>query len=201
VTLRNISTPRAVSVTAKAEIEVQPDEVLISLGMSTVDKELLTAKSDNDAKTRAVLDLADKYRLEDSCFQITNLTIEPAYEQQEHAGKSKSVFVGYHVHRAIKVTLTNFDIVEALTSDALKAGVSQLDGILFRTRKHAEHQVEVRKRAVEYAREKATHLAELNGLALGKAVTIEEGIEGDEHVSQGQTMVRLGQQLPLLPAR
>ena len=33
---------------------------------------------------------------------------------------------------------------------------------------------------MERAKEKAEHLAKLNGLALGKAMEIEEGVEGDD---------------------
>ena len=60
-------------------------------------------------------------------------------------------------------------------------GANTVSGILFRTTKHREHQFEAHQLAVAYAREKAGHLAELNGLALGKAITIEEEVEGDIH--------------------
>jgi len=60
-------------------------------------------------------------------------------------------------------------------------GANRVTGILFRTTKHREHQVEARRLAVAYAKEKAGHLAELNDLALGKAITIEEDVEGDNH--------------------
>lgn len=52
---------------------------------------------------------------------------------------------------------------------------------IFVTTKHREQQFEARKLAVEHAKEKAAHLTELNGLKLGKAIRIEESVEGDIH--------------------
>ena len=47
----------------------------------------------------------------------------------------------------------------------------------YRLRDQRPHQVEARRLAVQYAREKASHLAELNGMKLGKAMRVYEGVE------------------------
>lgn len=44
-------------------------------------------------------------------------------------------------------------------------------------RDQRKHQVEARRLAVEYARDKAVHLAELNQMKLGAAVSITEDVE------------------------
>jgi len=43
------------------------------------------------------------------------------------------------------------------------------------------HAVDSTPLAVAIAKEKASHLAELSGLMLGKAIAIEEGLEGNVH--------------------
>src|SRR5207237_991613 len=43
--------------------------------------------------------------------------------------------------------------------------------------RHRENQAEARRLAVEVAKEKATHLAKLSGLTLGKAIQISEDVD------------------------
>jgi hypothetical protein len=165
---------RTIRVSAMREIEVVPDEVVLSLSVITEDKKSpLPAKSENDKRTRAILKTVKSHSIEDKYIKIDCLEIQPVYMRGE--------LQHYSVTRGIDVTLQNFDLLEPILSDALGVGANRVSGILFRTTKHREHQFEARRLVVAYAREKAGHLAELNGLALGKAITIEEEVEGDVH--------------------
>jgi uncharacterized protein len=167
-------TARTIKVSAMREIEVVPDEVVLSLSVITDDeKSPLPAKSENDKRTRAILKTLKSHRIEDKCVKIDCLEVRPEYLHGD--------LLKYAVTRGIDVTLQDFELLEPILSDALRVGANRVSGILFRTTKHREHQFEARRLAVAYAREKAGHLAELNGLALGKAITIEEEVEGDIH--------------------
>ena len=165
---------RSITVSARADIKVAPDRVLLTLSVHTEDaKDLLAAKADNDNRTRAVLALADKYGIPEKHFLIDSIDMGPQYQRM--------VLVGYRVDRDIEITLDDFALLEPVLSDALAAGATGVHGVLFVTTKHREQQFEARKLAVEHAKEKAAHLAELNGLKLGKAIRIEESVEGDIH--------------------
>ncbi len=170
---------RTIEVSAASEIYVPPDEVLLTLTARSRDKQLLVAKAENDRLTRSVLSLGDKYKIPKERFQIDYFNIGPIYERARQGAERK--LVGYGVTRSIQITLRDFAVLEPLVSDALEAGITEVDEILFRTTKHREHQFEARRLAVVHAKEKASHLAELNGLKLGKPITIEHGLEGDEH--------------------
>lgn len=169
------SQERTVRVSAQSVVHVSPDEVVISLEVATRDKDLTTAKTDNDKRTQAILALGKKYRLADNAVKIDTFTIQRQYD------RSEQVFIGYRVNRQIEFVLSDFNEFDSLISSALAAGATSLDNILLRTTKHLEHQWEARRKAVEIAKEKAGHLASLNGLVLGKAIEIEEGVEGDDH--------------------
>ncbi|MBN2024786.1 MAG: SIMPL domain-containing protein [Pirellulales bacterium] len=170
---------RSVRVSAKAEIAVVPDEVLLTFSIDTENKDLLRAKAENDKLTRAVLALGPKHGLPAEQLTMTGLDMGPRYERRR--ADQEPVFVGYEVSRSIEVSIRDFTKLEPVLADALAAGVTNVGDLLFRTRKHHEYQVEAREKAVGYAREKARHLAELNGLALGEALEIVEDVEGDEH--------------------
>lgn len=164
----------SIAVSAAADVKVVPDRVLLTVSIRTEDaKSLLTAKAENDNRTRAVLALADKYGIAEKHFLIDSVHMGPFRED--------IVRMGYQVTRDIEITLDDFNLVEPVLSDALEAGATGVYGIHFATTKHRELQFEARKLAVEHAKEKAGHLAELNGLKLGKALRIEESVEGDTH--------------------
>jgi uncharacterized protein len=172
---------RTVKVAAMRDIDVTPDEVVLSLVVNTEDEtDLIAAKSENDRRTAAVLKAIKSRHIEDKNLKIDCLEIRPTYDSN-----NRYQLVEFVVHRKIEVTLQDFSIMEPILTDAIQAGVNGVDGILFRTTKHREYQFEARRSAVEYAKEKAGHLAELNGLVLGKAITIEEDVEGDIHTNGG----------------
>jgi len=167
---------RTITVSALAEFEVPPTEVVLSLAVVTENEDLLIAKHINDGYTRDMLKLGAKYNVPPERFELDTLSIQPKYEGKTYFGRGE--LVGYVVTRGIDVTLRDFDQLEPVLSDALSAGANRVSGILWRTMDHRKHQFEARRRAVEHAKEKAGHLAELNGLKLGRATKIEEDVEG-----------------------
>jgi uncharacterized protein YggE len=167
---------RTITVSAMAEFEVPPTEVVLSLAVVTENEDLLIAKQFNDAFTRDVLKLGAKHSVPAEHFELDTLSIQPKYEGKSYFGRGE--LVGYVVTRGIDVTLRDFDQLEPVLSGALAAGANRVGGILWRTMDHRKHQFEARRRAVEHAKEKASHLAELNGLKLGRAIKIEEDVEG-----------------------
>jgi uncharacterized protein YggE len=170
---------RTVTVSGMSQIQVVPDEVVLSLSVKTEDeKDLLKAKADNDQRTNKILKLVKESGVEDKQIKIDCLEIHQQYDRDHELLK-------HCVNRGIDVTLNDFSLVEKVLSDALQAGATGVSGVLFTTTKHREYQFETRRLAVEFAREKASHLAELNGVALGKPVRIEEGVEGDNHTFGG----------------
>jgi uncharacterized protein len=169
--------PRTVTVSAEAEVEAVPDEVILSMAVETRDKNLIAAKKMNDDRVAAVLREAKKRGIEEPSIKMHTINIEPQYR------KDYTEFLGYEVQRGVEVSMFDLALLEPLLSDCLNAGVNRVDSVLFRTRKNRELQVQARSRAVEYAKEKAAHLAELNGLKLGKAMEISEGVEHNVHAA------------------
>jgi uncharacterized protein YggE len=165
---------RTVTVTARGQVGVVPDLVELRLGVSTQAPQLAEAKRDNDKKTAAVLAAAGKYAVPKDDMEI-NLDITPLY--QDRRSEEIPKLQGYRIHRSIDIRLRDFSKVEPLLSDALAAGVNWVGGLEYQSTKHRENQAEARRLAVEVAKEKATRLAALNGLKLGKAIQISEDVD------------------------
>jgi uncharacterized protein YggE len=183
---------REVQVAGMATFNVEPDEVVVSVTICTEDeKSIIAAKQDNDKRTLAVLALREKYKLDKSQVEIRQFSMEPVWNpsyQGRAVDRSLRNVVAYRVTRDLTFTLKDFRTIELLIGDAVQAGATSIDSVVFRTTKHDVHQVEARRRAVDYARKKAAHLAELNGLKLGKATEITENVEWNNRMGEGSGM-------------
>lgn len=162
---------RTITVSAQSEIRVTPDEAIIAFSVSTQDKALLTAKADNDSLTTEIVKAVKSLAVAAEDFKVTNLDIGPRWE--------RSVLVGYGVDRAFEIRTTDFAKIDRIIGGLVEAGGDRLSisELRLQVRDQRKHQVEARRLAVEYARDKAVHLAELNQVKLGAAISITEDVE------------------------
>jgi uncharacterized protein YggE len=165
---------RSINVTAKSEVKVAPDEVVLELAVHTQDKQLLVAKRANDKIASAVLELTATHSIPAADVMVTDLDVAPDYGRY---GERQGEPVAYDFSRSINVRLTDFKKIEPYLSDAFEAGLSHVTRLQFRVSNQREHQFEARKLAVTYAREKAEHLTQLTGMKLGSPIRIEEAVE------------------------
>ncbi len=163
---------RVVSVSAQSEFRVTPDEAIIAFSVETQDRQLPAAKVQNDAITGDIFDFVQEQQISEDSFRVTALQIGPRYDRNRQP-------VGYGVTRSFEVRTPDFALVDRLISGIVDAGGDDItiDELKLQLRDQREHQVEARRLAVEYARAKATHLAELNNMVIGDAVSISEDVE------------------------
>lgn len=162
---------RTVQVTGEAEVKVVPDEVVISLGVETFDKDLLTAQLKNAEDVQTVLAMGRGLGIEEKHLQTDQVSIRPVYPS---GGYPKRVD-GYVVRKAVIITLRNVEKFETLLVKSLQAGVNYVHGIDFRTMELRKYRDQARALAIKAAREKAEDLAAELGMKIGKPVTISEG--------------------------
>lgn len=162
---------RTIRVTARSEIQVDPDEVELVVTVETLDAEILRSKALNDTITRNVMQLAKKHELPDETIKTTRFDLGPKLERTSRR------LLGYELTRTIEVRFRDFAKVETILQDVLDAGVTRIESLRFVVSNQRKHQFRARELAVTYAREKADHLSRLNGLAVGKPIRIEEDVE------------------------
>jgi uncharacterized protein len=166
--------PRLVTVTGEAVVNVVPDEVVLTLGVESSDKQLRRAKSLNDERVKQVLAAAEKLGIPAKDIQTDHISIEPryrdSYEQRD--------FIGYFVRQTIVITLKDVSQFEDLLTDVLDAGANYVHGIQFRTTELRKHKDAARALAINAAREKAVALAQELDQKVGKPYAIREDQEG-----------------------
>jgi len=166
--------PRLITVTGDADVRVVPDEVILTLGIETWDKNLRRAKQQNDERVTAVLDLARQAGVEARHVQTDLISIEPRYKD----GYNRESLIGYFVRKNIVITLKDISKFEELLTSVLEEDVNYVHGIQFRTTELRQHRDQARALAIEAAREKAEALAGELGETLGRPSAIREDQAG-----------------------
>jgi len=167
--------PRLITVTGDAEVRVVPDEVILTLGVETWDKNLGVAKRQNDKIVAKVLALATEYGIDAQHIQTDYVSIEPRYRNGYY---EESDFIGYFVRKTIVITLRDLSKFENLLTSALGTGVNHVLGIEFRTTELRKHRDEARALAIKAAQEKAIALAGELGQEVGDPRMIREEHSG-----------------------
>jgi len=164
--------PRLVTVTGDADVRVVPDEVIVTLGIETWDKDLDLAKKQNDETFRNVMRVTRDLGIEPRYVETDYLEIEPKYDRWDE--RQAESFKGYLVRKHVKITLKEISRFEELLTQVLKQGVNYLHGIQFRTTELRKHKDQARALAIRAAKEKATALAGELGQKVGRPREIRE---------------------------
>lgn len=167
--------PRMITVTGTGEVRVAPDEVVLSIGVEAMDKDVEVALADHDVRIKRVFEVARRAGVDERGLQSDHISIQPKSEPRP---ESRWEFVGYEVTQTVNITLRDLTKYQALLTDLLKAGVNRVNGVSFRVREPRAHQDEARRLALHAAREKAVAMAAELGEKVGRAQSINEGSGG-----------------------
>lgn len=185
ITAQDIDKMPMITVVGTAEVQVAPDEVVFSLDVTKLDKDLQTAKRLNDEAVGKILELTRRFSVEPKNVKTDYTSVEMKYQSVRDSKKKiydqdgdeigKKVFIGYEVSKTVTVRLTDIARFEEFFAEALKTGVSEVNSVRFETSKLRENKDKAREMAMKAAQEKATALAGAIDQTIGKAIRITEG--------------------------
>lgn len=174
-----------ITVTGTAEVYAVPDIVIFSLKATNLDKDLLTAKRQNDETVGKVLELTKKYSIMPQDVKTDFISVDKKYEyvrdknnklfDEDGDEVGRKVFSGYQISKTIIIKLKDITKFEEFFSDVLRSGITEIKNVKFETSKLRELKDEARELAMKAAQEKATAMAGAIGQSIGKATSINEG--------------------------
>lgn len=171
--------PPLITVSGQAEVRVPPDEVVFTLGVESVDKDMLAAKKRTDDSVKEVLSIARRNNVKAEDVQTSHISIQPKYSTDdltyEQRRAVKRELVGYQVSKTVAVVLRDISRFDSLLTDVLKAGVTSLSNVEFRDSQLRKHRDQARAMAMRAAQEKANLMAHEIGQSIGPAYSITEG--------------------------
>ena len=178
VLAQNNIEPPLVTVTGQAEVRVPPDEVLFTLAVENVDRDMLVANKKTDDSVKQILTIARKNNIKPEDVQTSQISIQPKYNTDdlpyESRERVKRVLVGYEVSKTVTIRLRDISRFDELLADVLKAGITRLSNLQFLDSQIRKHRDEARRMAMRAAQEKAKLLAGEIGQAIGPAYSITE---------------------------
>lgn len=161
---------RGITVSGEAEVKVVPDQVILTLAVETLDKDLLLSKKQNDDRVKKVLAVASQFKIEPKHVQTDQIQIDARYSDYS----TKKTFEGYAVRKSIVICLKDLSRFEDLLTELLKAGTNSVPGIEFQSTELRKHRDQARLLATKAAREKAVAIAGQLGSKVGKPFSIRE---------------------------
>ena len=171
--------PSLITVTGQAEVRVPPDEVVFTLDVEFVDRDMLAAKNKTDDSVKQVLAIARKQGVKAEDVQTSHISVEPKYNtddlEYEQRRTVKRAFVGYEVSKTVAIRLRDILKFDEVLSDVLKAGVTKVSNVEFRDSQIRRHKDQARAMAMKAAQEKASLMAREIGQSIGPAYSISEG--------------------------
>jgi uncharacterized protein YggE len=171
--------PNTITVTGKAEINVDPDQVVMTVAVDTFDRDLDTARRQNDERVARVLSLAREFSIPSRDVRTDRMTMETLRETTKREEwnddlRHANPIRGYLISKRLTLRLTDLGQFDAFYVQLLKTGVSEITRVDFETSGHREHRDAARTLAMKAAREKAEAMAAALGQQIGRAVEIRE---------------------------
>ena len=163
-----------ITVNGEAVVKVQPDEIIITFGIETWDKNIMIAKQENNKIMKKAVAVIKEAGIRDKDIQTDYLSIEPRYDDNYE----KKNFIGYFVRNTFVVTLAELDKVENLVTGLLQSGVNYIHNINFQTTEFKKYREQARELALNAAKEKAEKMASALGQIIGDPIQINEGYSG-----------------------
>ncbi len=165
-----------IMVNGEAVVKVQPDQIVITFGIETWDKDIMLAKRKNNEIMQKAMKVIQESGILDKDIQTDHLSVEPRYDDNYE----KKDFIGYFIRNTFVVALSDPDKVEDLVTTVLQSGVNFIHGINFQTTEFKKYREQARELALNAAKEKAEKMAGALGQFIGDPLQITEGYGGSD---------------------
>lgn len=168
--------PRLITVTGEAQVNVVPDEVAVSIGVQACGNTATEARLAEEEIAKKVVDVTKQLKIETRDLQTDSIEIDlvkPEYYDWRMCYENKEP-KKYGARQMIRITLKDVSVLEDLLTKSLEVGATKIMGVEFKTSELRKYRDQARAMAIIAAKEKATALAGELDCKIGKPQTITE---------------------------
>jgi uncharacterized protein YggE len=192
------SAARTLTVTGIGEVDVQPDEAFITVGVQTDADGAAEAMQTNNTQMQAVIDALTGAGVDDADIQTQFITLQPRYGDQTNPNAVPEI-VGYTAINNVEVRARDLDQLGDLLDTAIQAGANNVGGIRFSVGEPDTLREGAEQAAFDDARAKAERWARLAGGTLGPVLSLSDGTVSESPVFAADLGLRAGGGVPLEP--
>src|SRR6185295_9069527 len=100
---------REVIATGQAEVKIAPDEVLLTLAVESLDKDILAARAKTDDRVKKVLALTGSFKIDPRHVQTDRITIDARFRNGD-----RTDLIGFVARKSIVICLKDLSRFEEL---------------------------------------------------------------------------------------
>jgi uncharacterized protein len=157
-----------------AEVTGRNDSARISVAVVTQGQNLKQVGSENDGRTKAVIQTVKGLNIKNLKLKTANYRVTPQRDYKARPPEIK----GYEVHNAIEITLEGFETkplsenVSMIIGKAIESGSNTINHIQFYIKNKSALEKEALKQSTQEAMDRAKTLAEAAGVKLKRIVSL-----------------------------
>ncbi len=154
-----------ITVTGTATVQLEPDMVMITLGVEAIDPEVLNAqKTVNETMAKVIEALTgEELAIAEEDIATSEYYINERYEYDYGTGKSE--MIGYAATAMLSICVREIDKAGAVIDAAMQAGANRLNGVEFMSSNQTD------------ARDQALTIAVQDGMRKAKVIAAAAGIQ------------------------
>src|SRR5688572_23535044 len=123
--------PRLISISGVGEVKLEPDEVVVSIGIEIRDVSLHTAQAEVDKRASDVIAYLKKQGIEDKYIQTSYITLQPYYSYYG-SGTGKTTPDYYIAQKTMTFVLKELSKYDSIMSGLYDVGINQVNDISFK---------------------------------------------------------------------
>jgi uncharacterized protein len=159
------------SLTARGETEVTPDQAVLSLGVQTNATGAGGAMAQNNQRMGAVIAALRGAGVPDKNIRTSNLRLSPQYD---YAPNTAPRLNGYQASNEVSVTIEDLTRLGPALDAATAAGANEINGVSFGLKSSRAAEDAARIEAVKALRAKAELYAQASGYHIARMVSLSE---------------------------
>jgi uncharacterized protein len=173
--LFNLVLQRSVTVTAVGQVQVEPDQAVVRLGVETEAETASQALQQNNQQMNNLIFSLGEAGIASQDIQTQAIRLFPRYEEQAtpRAEPGQSI-VAYRAVNVVEVTVRDLPDLGEVLDSAVEAGGNIVEGIHFEVSDQSDLLDQARAAAMAEAQRKAELLAAAAGARLDQVLSIEE---------------------------
>jgi uncharacterized protein len=162
---------RAINVTGEGRVAIVPDTARVVLGVQVEGEDLAELRSEANERMNTVLEGLEADGVPENRIRTVAYDISVMRDWS----RDTQPIIGYHISYLVEVKVQPIDEASVIIDNALDNGANFVGSISFDVEDRADAIRQARELAMEDARAKADHLAELGGVNRGAPISITEG--------------------------
>jgi uncharacterized protein YggE len=174
---QNAPKPSTITVIGTGSVNVKPDILRITVGVSSQKDTVLDAQAEVDSALQAIYARLKDAGIAETDYRTAQYTVEPVMNYNDPK-VSQGTLTGFRVVNMIEITFRDINAAPAILDGLVKAGANTIYGTNFAVNDPDSLGERAHEEAVKDAQKRAERLAALSNMTLGKIVSVSEANNG-----------------------